>query len=272
MLNRLLFKLSLSLFGLLLLAYVGVCAYLFVNQRDMLYMAPTVAISPQVEGVPIQDLPLKTPDGETLRMWYLAPAQKDGLVFMYLGGQAGSLDQQTGRYRRMAQKGVGFLSLSYRGFSGSTGHPTEEGLFIDVLAAYDWLRSQGYAPEQIVIHGHSLGSGPATYLATQRPARGLILEAPFTAAADVAQSRYPYIPVELLMIDKFANRNRIKAVTMPVLIVHGDRDTVIPFEHSERLYALANNPKTFKRMTGEDHSTLTRHGVYDVYWSWLSAN
>jgi len=253
------------------LAYGGACAYLYAIQRDKLYLAPHADIRPNLAEVPgVQDLRLKTPDGETLQAWYLPP-KGDGPVFLFFGGQGRRLDEQSHRYVEMARRGAGFLSLAYRGFSASTGHPTEDGLFMDGLVAYDWLAQQGYDGERIVIHGHSLGSGVATYVATRRRARGLILEAPFTAASDVAQERYPYFPVQFLMQDKFANRDRIGLVQMPVLIVHGDRDDMVPFAHGQRLYALANEPKTFKRMTGEGHSTLTRAGVYDSYMTWIAS-
>ncbi|WP_041658427.1 alpha/beta hydrolase [Asticcacaulis excentricus] len=253
------------------LAYGGACGYLFVVQRDKLYSLPPGVPPLPVAQVPgIKDVHLKTPDGAVLRAWYLPP-RGQAPVFLFLGGKGASLGDHMGRYKRMAQKGEGFLALAYRGFSGSTGKPTEDGLFMDGLVAYDWLKKAGYAPQQIVIHGHSLGSGVATYVATQRPAKGLILEAPFTAASDVAQDIYPYVPVQWLMLDKFANRDRIGFVHMPILIVHGDRDTIVPFAQGERLYALAPQPKTFKRMAGEDHSTLTRAGVYDVYDTWLKS-
>lgn len=256
---------------LALLAYGGACTYLYVKQRDMLYQTPHADIHPNVAEVPgIQDLRLKTPDGETLQAWYLPPTG-DGPVFLFFGGQGRRLDEQSHRYIEMAKRGAGFLALAYRGFSASTGHPSEDGLFMDGLVAYDWLKAHGYDRERILIHGHSLGSGVATYVATQRPARGLILEAPFTAASDVGQERYPYFPVQFLMQDKFANRDRIGFVNMPVLIVHGDRDDMIPFAHGQRLYALANEPKTFKRMAGEGHSTLTRAGIYDTYMGWSAS-
>ncbi|MFT3996349.1 MAG: alpha/beta hydrolase [Asticcacaulis sp.] len=254
---------------LALTGYAGVCGYLYAKQRDMLYITPHTQVRLPVEAVPgIQDVRLKTPDGETLQAWYLPP--RDGKpIFLFFGGQGSSLEVQMGRYTRMAAMGDGFLALAYRGFSQSTGHPSEDGLFMDGLVAYDWLKAQGYGRERIVLHGHSLGSGVATYVATQRPARGLILEAPFTAASDVGQERYPYIPVQFLMQDKFASRDRIGAVYMPVLIVHGDRDSVVPFAHGQRLFARANQPKTFIRMAGEDHSTLTRAGIYDRYQAWV---
>ena len=249
-------------------AYLGVMGYLYANQRHMLYYNKHEVETPAIHGLAIQDLRLKTPDGETLQAWY-EPPQPGKPVILYFHGQAASLALGKWRYIRMHKEGVGYLALAYRGFSESTGKPTEKGLLIDGLTAYDWLRAQGYHDKDIVIHGHSLGTGVATYVASQRPARALILEAPFTAASDVGAERYPYIPVSLLMQDKFLSRERIKDVHMPVLIAHGDHDSVVPFAEGQQLFALANEPKTFVRVPGGEHNTLVRDGIYHDYWRFL---
>jgi fermentation-respiration switch protein FrsA (DUF1100 family) len=212
---------------------------------------------------------IRTPDGETLQAWYAPPAPGRP-VFLFLHGQGASLELGKWRYIRIRAEGSGFLALAYRGFSESTGAPSEKGLFTDGLAAYDWLRAKGYAPQDIVIHGHSLGTGVATYVAAHRPARALILEAPFTAASEVAAGRYPYVPVLWLMKDRFDNLDRIRGVHMPVLIAHGTRDRVIPFAEGRAVFAAANAPKTFVAMPGSDHNTLVRDGVYHAYWRFLS--
>ena len=258
----------LSLVTTVAVAYLGIIAYLYTNQQHMLYYNEHLVETPDIHGLPIQDLRLKTPDGETLQAWY-EPPQPGKPVILYFHGQGGTLEMGKWRYIRMHKEGVGYLALAYRGFSQSTGKPTEKGLFMDGLTAYDWLRTQGFHDSDIVIHGHSLGTGIATYVASQRPARALILEAPFTAASDVGAERYPYIPVSLLMRDKFLSRERIRDVHMPLLIVHGDRDSVVPFAEGQRLFALANQPKTFVRVPGGEHNTLTRDGVYHDYWRFL---
>ena len=250
------------------IAYLGIIVYLYTNQQHMLYYNEHTIETPDIRGLAIQDLRLKTPDGETLQAWY-EPPQPGKPVILFFHGQGGTLEMGKWRYIRMHKEGVGYLALAYRGFSQSTGSPTEKGLFIDGLTAYDWLRTQGFHDSDIVIHGHSLGTGIATYVASQRPARALILEAPFTAASDVGAERYPYIPVSLLMRDKYLSRERIKDVHMPVLIAHGDRDSVVPFTEGQRLFALANEPKTFVRVSGGEHNTLVRDGVYHDYWRFL---
>lgn len=249
-------------------AYLGAVGYLYVNQRNILYTIKPVPAVRDTGGLPIQQVVLHTPDFETLNAWY-EPPQPGQPVFLFFHGQGGTLDMGKWRYIRMHNQGAGYLAVSYRGYSNSTGKPSEQGLFTDGLTGYDWLKAQGYKPQDIVIHGHSLGTGVATYVATQRPARALILEAPFTATVDVASERYPFVPVSWLMRDQFRSRDRIKDVHMPLLIIHGDRDSVVPFHHGQRLFAMANEPKTFIRMPGSEHNTLTRDGAYVHYWKFL---
>ncbi len=252
----------------LAVAYLGVLGYLYVNQRQMLFEACPGYEKPDIHGLAIRDVSIRTPDGETLQGWY-EPPRPGKPVILYFHGQGSTLELGKWRYIRMHKEGVGYLALAYRGFSGSTGTPSEPGLFTDGLAAYDWLKTQGFRDRDIVIHGHSLGTGVATYVATKRPARALILEAPFTAASDVGSERYPFIPVSLLMHDRFESRNRIKDVRMPLLIIHGTSDRTVPFAQGKRLFGMANEPKTFIAMPNSDHNTLTRDGAYPRYWAFL---
>lgn len=203
---------------------------------------------------------IETQDGERLVAWYRAPMEGQP-VFLFFDGNAGRPEIWGGRWRRVAETGAGFLAVYYRGYSGSTGQPSERGLHIDARAGYDWLIAHNYAPRDIVIHGFSLGSGVAVRLAAERPARALILEAPFTGVDDVAAAHFTPFS-RFLIRDGFRSREWIGRVEMPVLIVHGDQDSVIPFTQGERLYALAHEPKQFVRMVGSDHATLVRDGIY----------
>jgi uncharacterized protein len=258
-----------TLIAIPVLGYGAVCGYMYMKQDALIYMTDRAPYVAPPADLPIETVTLNTADGVKIDGWY-EPPHPGQPVMLFLHGQGASLNDGRFRYRRMHDKGVGYLAIDYRGFGHSTGKPSEDGLYTDALAAYNFLIRRGIQPEQIIIHGHSLGSGVATWLATRRPARALILEAPFTAASDVAAERYPYLPVNQLMRDKFENRARMPEIYMPVLIVHGDHDSVIPFAHGERLFALANRPKNFVRMVGSDHSTLTRDGVYEkVYWPYL---
>lgn len=251
------------------IAYCGVVGYLYLNQTRMEYVPPPPGEEiPDITGLAIQDVRIRTPDGETIEAWY-EPPQPGRPVMLFLHGNGSSLAMGKWRYIRMHKQGVGYLAIAYRGYSGSTGKLSEKGLLIDGVAGYDWLKAKGFKDSDIVVHGHSLGTGVATWVATQRPARALVLEAPFTAASDVGAEQYPWVPVELLMRDKYMSRKRIRDVHMPVLIAHGTKDQVIPFHQGERLFALANEPKTFVRMEGSGHNTLVRDGLYDHIWTFL---
>ncbi len=226
--------------------------------NSLIYHPQTEVVAPnfpQTEAVRIA-----TEDGETLVAWYRAPQQGQP-IFLFFDGNGGRPQIWGGRWRRITESGAGFLAVYYRGYSGSTGHPSERGLHIDGRAGYDWLIAHGYASRDIVIHGFSLGSGVATRLAAERPARALILEAPFTGVDDVAAAKFSPL-ARLIISDGFRSRDVIGDVHMPVLIVHGDQDTVVPFEQGQRLFELANEPKHFVRMRGSDHATLVRDGIY----------
>lgn len=236
-------------------------------QNSLLYFPRTEMVAPEQPGIEV--VRVDTEDGERLVAWHMPPPE-GGPVFLFFDGNGGRPEAWTNRWRRIAEGGAGFLAVYYRGYSGSTGRPSERGLHLDARAGYDWLIANGYTPDDIVIHGLSLGSGVAVRLASERPARALILESPFTAAVDVAQLRFPILPIGLIMRDQFRSRDWIGEVRMPVLIGHGDADSVIPFEQGQRLFELANEPKRFARMEGSDHVTLTRDGFYEHIWAFLA--
>lgn len=211
---------------------------------------------------------IATRDGETLAGWYLPPKDKDGLVFLFFHGKGGGLERKKWRWKRIADHGAGVLAFSYRGFPGSTGAPSEEGLFEDARAAFAWL-SERHAPDKIILHGLSLGTGVAAKLATEVEARALIIEAGYSALVDVAGARHPYFPVSLLLWDQFRTRDFIGEVKVPVMIAHGDKDTVIPYAHAVELMKLAPEPKLLVTIPDGDHNTLVRDGLYEHIWKFV---
>jgi fermentation-respiration switch protein FrsA (DUF1100 family) len=254
---------ALAVFSLVALPVIGLAGC----QNSLLYFPRTEIVAPEQPGIEV--VRLDTEDGERLLAWYMPPPE-GGPIFLFFDGNGGRPEAWGRRWTRIAEGGAGFLAVYYRGYSGSTGRPSEAGLHLDARAGYDWLIAHGYEPSDLVIHGLSLGAGVAVRLASERPARALILESPFTAAVDVAQMRFPVLPVGLIMRDQFRSRDWIGDVRMPVLIGHGDADSVIPFEQGERLFELANEPKRFVRMRGSDHVTLTRDGFYEHIWAFLA--
>jgi hypothetical protein len=263
LLGRVLMKSALVLATLYVVA-VG-AAYIF--QRDLLYHPDPILRAPDPGGPPVQVVRLTTRDGEHLVAWWLPPAAGQPAM-LYFGGNGESLIGETDRLRTIAKAGVGVLAVAYRGYSGSSGRPSEAGLHADAEAAYAWLAAR-YPPAMIVIDGHSLGTGVAVRLAAGHPARALVLESPFTSATDVAASVLRWAPVRLLMKDRFESDRWIGKVHMPVLIAHGDRDGTIPFALGQRLFTLANPPKLFVRMPGGGHDDLPERGLYDQIWPFL---
>lgn len=248
--------------------YLLVLGGLFLFGRALIYHPdPAVIAAGANDPATIEDIRIETPDGQSLRAWWMAPAPGQP-VFLYFDGNGGRLHLQGYRFARVAAQGAGMLAVAYRGYSGSTGSPTEAALHADARVAYDWLRSR-VAPERIVLHRFSLGTGVATRLASEVPSRAVILEAPYTAIVDIAAANARLVPVRQIMRDQFLSRDWIGAARAPVLIVHGDADEVIPFAHGERMFALAREPKRFVRIPGGRHSTLVADGLYDHVWTFL---
>jgi uncharacterized protein len=162
------------------------------------------------------------------------------------------------------------LMISYRGYSGSTGTPFETGLHIDALTAYGWVR-RSYEALRLVAYGESLGTGVAVRLASEQPLAGLILDAPYTSAADVAGRIYWYVPVRWLMLDQFRSLDIIQRVRAPILILHGTDDQVIPFTMGQQLYEAATEPKWFVRLEGGNHAKNLENGGLEAVKEFLGA-
>ncbi len=235
-----------------LAGYAAIVGLLFFFQRSLLYPAARGVVALPADLPGFSELTIATPDGERLLAWWKPPAASDRPTVLFLHGNGGSIASRTGRAQTLSADGAGLLLLSYRGYASSTGQPSEEGLNIDALAAFDWITAR-QPGSPIVVYGESLGSGVAVRLATERPVAGLILDAPYTSIIDVAAGIYWFVPVRALLRDRFPSIDRIGALTIPILILHGDRDGVVPFRQGEQLFAAAPNPKRFVRISGGDH-------------------
>jgi fermentation-respiration switch protein FrsA (DUF1100 family) len=243
-----------------LVGYAGAVALLYVMQRDLLYRPPqTVRTAPAAVGFPAQEVTLDTTDGERVIAWH-APAQAGKFAIVYFHGNGDVLALRVPRLRAILADGTGLVALSFRGYAGSTGRPTESGLLADAAAAYEFAAAR-YPVDRIAVWGFSLGTGPAVALAAERPVARLILEAPYTSTVDVAAALLlQAMPVKLLMKDQFRSDQRIAKVTAPLLVMHGQRDRGIPIRFGERLFALAHEPKRFVRFPNGDHDDLDAHG------------
>jgi fermentation-respiration switch protein FrsA (DUF1100 family) len=244
--------------------YLGGVAFLFFKQRAMLFPIPPVGRTPPADaGLPeAEEHVLTTDDGEKVIVWHV-PARPGHPVVLFFPGNGDFLAGRVPRFRAITSDGTGLVALSYRGYAGSSGQPSEEGLLKDGAAAYAFAVAR-YQPDRIVAWGFSLGTGVAVALASEHAIGKLILEAPYTSTVDVAASLFPIVPVRLLMRDPFHSDRRITHVTAPLLIMHGDHDEAIPILFGERLFALAREPKQFVRLPGGGHENLDDFGAIET--------
>jgi fermentation-respiration switch protein FrsA (DUF1100 family) len=250
-------------------AFGGFVALMYVAQRSLMYHPERLRTPPAAAGLAnAQEIVLDTADGEKVIVWYLPPQPGKPLV-LYFHGNGGALRHRVDRFRALADDGAGLVALSYRGYGGSTGSPSEAGLIADAAAAYAFAAARTPA-QRIVVFGESLGSGVAVALAATHRIGGLVLEAPFTSAAEIGAAAYWYLPVRLLMKDPFRSDARIGTVTAPLLVLHGARDGVVPIAEGERLFSLANEPKRFVRFAEGGHNDLDRHGALDAVRAFIS--
>lgn len=257
---KLIRRLLIGLAVALVLAYVAIMGVMYVFQRDFQYdrggrlfaLNETKLTTAEQVGIP-------SADGAVLTGWYGAPAPGMPTI-LYFRGNSQSFSREHARYEAFADAGYGFLAFDYRGFPGSPGEVTEENVLADALAAFDWLAQKG---GPILLWGRSLGSGPATYVASQRDAAALLLETPFDSAVAVAADRYGFLPVGLLMLDQYPVDQWIKDVSEPVYVAHGTGDRTIGVQHGERVYELVPNKAGLWIEPGADHDDLWERGIWD---------
>ncbi|MCK5546038.1 MAG: alpha/beta hydrolase [Rhodospirillaceae bacterium] len=257
------------------LLYSVLVAAMFLMQRDFMYFPdqskpdPSISVAPEMKVVNY-----KTFDGVELSSWYYPPRNETFPVIMHFHGNAGNIGSRASKARMLIDKGYGVLLAEYRGYGGNSGTPDEPNLMFDGKAAVDFLASQGVPTSRVVAYGESLGSGIVVSLAMDAAFDGkhfkaVVLEAPFSSAVDAGRAHYPFLPVGILMKDRFESTSRISAIRAPLLIVHGDKDEVIPINLGKKLFSAALPPKEAKWIPGAGHNNLYEFGAGDVVLEFL---
>ena len=250
-------------------AFGGIVGLMYVAQRSLMYFPERLHTPPAMAGLPeAQEVALDTKDGERVIVWHVPPNGEKPVV-LYFHGNGGALRNRVARFHALIADGNGLIALSYRGYGGSTGSPTEAGLIADAEAAYAFATAR-YPAERIALWGESLGSGVAVALGAGHTAGRIVLEGSFTSAPDVGAHAYRFLPVRLLMKDQFRSDLQIAKVTAPLLFLHGGRDWVVPIALGERLYALANEPKQFVRFSDAGHEEVDMYGAQDAVRAFLA--
>jgi uncharacterized protein len=261
-----------------LVAYLCVAALLYVFQRDFIYFPNHTYVPPSQAHAhkDIEELAVTTEDGLNLKGWY-APAKAKRLTLIFFHGNGDNLGTAAKIADPYLQAGYGFLLAEYRGYSGLPGRPTENGLYADARAFLKALIASGAHETELVLIGHSLGTGVATQMATEFHVAGLILLAPFLSVAEIAQARLPISPAKLLVLDRFENFRKIPTANVPLLVAQGAKDMTVPAADARRLYDLANEPKEFHLFAeGQhdifaegQHDNLLNLGFVPISLSWL---
>jgi fermentation-respiration switch protein FrsA (DUF1100 family) len=253
-----------------LAGYGGLLALVYVAQRAMMYFPERLHTAPaDADFAQAEEIALASRDGTRIVAWHVPP-RDDRPVVLYFHGNGGALRHRVPRFAPLVADGTGLLALSYRGYGGSDGSPSEEGLIADAGALYEYAAAR-YPSGRTVLWGESIGGAVAIALAAQKPVAALILEAPFTSAADIGASAYPIFPVRLLMKDQFRSDLRIKDVKAPLLIMHGAIDNIVPVAFGEKLFSLANEPKRFVRLPRGNHNDLDDHGALKTAKDFIAA-
>ena len=236
-------------------AVVVAAAWLF--QRSMIYM-PMTGAPPSVRTFLDrgEDVTLETADGLRLAAWFVPPeGSASGTTILVFHGNAGDRSFRLPLAQALSKAGHAVLLTDYRGYGGNPGRPSEEGLIADARAARTWLVDRrGVDPTRLVYFGESLGTAVAIRLAVEHPPAAVVLRSPFPSLAEVGRKHYPFLPVQLLLRDRFSCSDRIARLTCPVLIVAGEVDSIVPVEHSRSLFDAAPEPKRLVVIPGADHN------------------
>ena len=237
----------------LVLIYASVLVLLFIFQRNLMYHPNENNYFGDKLEVNIEKVNINTPDNLSLLGWFHKKNLNKFKTIIYFHGNAGTLENRIHKLNHFKNMEVNFLIIAWRGFSGNDGKPTENGLYLDGMSAVNWILDQGVKEEDIILYGESLGTGIATEIAQNKNFAGVILETPFTSIINAAKEFYPYIPVNLLIKDRYENYKKIKNIKSPILIMHGEQDTIVPFKMGKKMYQLANEPKYSYFTKHDDH-------------------
>jgi len=253
-------------------AYIIFGGVLFGCQRSLLYHPNQQLPEPAEYGLRgIEVTRIETNSGHKLLAWWHQPQSHSLPTIVYFHGNAGHLGHRAEKIRPYIDAGLGVLLVSYSYNAGAGGSPSEKALYEDGRAAMGFIEKVGISNSKIVVYGESLGTGVAVTMAVEHEVGGVVLEAPYTSIADVAQSHYWYLPTRFLVLDKFEIQDKIGQINAPLLVVHGERDSIIPAKFGRALFEMAKEPKTAKFIETAGHNDLYDHGTPTIVLEFLKS-
>jgi fermentation-respiration switch protein FrsA (DUF1100 family) len=239
----------------LVAGYAGAVAYVKLNEKALIFRPDERTVGPSPNRFALLEKRVTYPstDDVTVSAWLVPAAEPSDRWMLICHGNLGSIGYgaRPEFYASMRDLGINLLAFDYRGFGESNGTPDEHGFYDDATASYRYLTDTlGVPPEQIVIFGHSLGSGVAIELASRVSAAGLIVEGAYTSVVDRGQELYPYFPIAYMATQRFPSLDRIGRIAIPTLFLHSPDDRVIPYAHGRRLFDAARSQKRFVDVRG----------------------
>ncbi|MFM6972909.1 MAG: alpha/beta hydrolase [Alphaproteobacteria bacterium] len=232
--------------------YILIVVLMYFFQRSFLYYPfGKILLTPE----DFEQINLNTPDNVNIYAWFKKP-NKGQKTILYFHGNAGNLMGRSDRFENFS-KYFGVLAISYRGYAKSSGTPSENGFYMDAQTALNFLRANYIRDEDIIVFGESIGSAVAINLASKYDFNAMILEAPFTSIYDIAKDTYWFLPVNLILKDRFESSRLASKVKTPVIIFHATKDFVVPFAQGKQLYELFKTEKRFIGVEGDFHIALT---------------
>lgn len=231
--------------------YIGLITLLYLGQERLLYFpVRQIVANPGMVGLDYERVQLITADEIRLEGWFV-PAPDSDLVLLFFHGNGGNISHRLDSIEQFHRLGLNVFIIDYRGYGQSEGSTTEVGTYLDAAAAWRYLtQERGFAAEQIIIFGRSLGGAVAAALAEKHPPRLLILESTFTSVPEMAGRRFPFAPTRQLARIQYNTAARLPNIHVPLLIIHSPEDEVIPFDQGQALYQVANQPKQFLQISG----------------------
>ncbi len=236
-----------------LVAYLIVLVLIYFYQRNLLYHPTENNYQNDEILFNYEEIFIKVDEEIELKSWLIKKDFKKYKTIIIFHGNAGHLSNRIYKLNELYKLDINILLISWRGFSGNKGFPTEQNLYQDAEAAIKWLNDKKISNNKIILYGESLGSGVAVELGKRNDFNSIILESPFTSIENAAKIYYPYLPVRFLLKDRFDSINKIKMVKNPILIMHGKKDDVVPFSMGKELFEKANNPKDSYFTSNDDH-------------------
>jgi len=237
----------------LIIAYLVMIIFIYFYQRNLLYHPSENNYQNDKIQFNYDEIFIKVNDEIQLKSWIIKKDFKKLKTLVIFHGNAGHLSNRIYKLNELYKLDINILLISWRGFSGNKGSPTENNLYEDAEASIKWLNKKGVNNNQIILYGESLGSGVAVEVGKENNFNSIILESPFTSIENSAKIYYPYLPVKLLLKDRYDSINKIKMINTPILIMHGKKDDVIPFSMGKELFEKANSPKHSYFTTDDDH-------------------